>query len=520
MNAMLPINALNPEVLLRQLAKDGAQITVDTRALNAGDIMMAYPVGNLNQRSDNRSYIANALALGVAAVLYDPEDLDSELLAVCEDERCIAIPELAKKAGAIAAAWYGQPSQYMRVIGVTGTNGKTSVAQWIAQGLDLKASPSAIVGTLGAGLYQNQKPTGYTTPDAPRLQSLLKDLKEQGAKLVAMEVSSHALDQGRVNGVIFDTVVITNLTQDHLDYHGSMSDYALVKKKIMAVPGIKNIVINADDDFGQECLLELSQSSDNSGVRIWAYATQVEKLSVLPCFPGKQLKRVLAKNIQTQASGMSFECLLDDQSLGVINTQSLGLFNISNMLAVASVLLSGDIEQFQIQSILESLIPVKGRMELVIGKSDQAPLAIVDFAHTPDALEKTLKALQELAIKRSGDIWCVFGCGGDRDSLKRPIMGRIAEQYASHVMLTSDNPRTESPELIIAEILSGFKHPEDVLINADRATAILQVIRQAKSQDIVLVAGKGHEETQEVAGKKHPFSDQLHLQLAMGGAAV
>jgi UDP-N-acetylmuramoyl-L-alanyl-D-glutamate--2,6-diaminopimelate ligase len=520
MNAMLPINALNPEILLRQLAKEGAQITVDTRALNNGDIMMAYPVGNSNQQSDNRSYIATALALGAAAVLYEPENLSSDLAAISEDERCIPVPGLAKKAGTIAADWYGHPSQFMRVIGVTGTNGKTSVAQWIAQGLDLKTSPSAIVGTLGAGLYQDQKFTGYTTPDAPRLQTLLKDLKQQGAKVVAMEVSSHALDQGRVNGTMFDTVVITNLTQDHLDYHGSMSDYALAKKKIMAVSGIKNIVINADDQFGQECLLELSKSLSDAGVNIWAYATQAEKLLALPCFPRNQLKKILASNIQTQSSGMSFECLLDGESLGVINVQSLGLFNVSNMLAVAAVLLSGDLEKAQLKPILQSLTPVKGRMELVFGKSEQAPLAVVDFAHTPDALEKTLKVLHDLAIKRSGDIWCVFGCGGDRDRLKRPIMGRIAEQYATHVMLTSDNPRTESPEQIIAEILSGIEYPEDVLVNTDRATAILQVIRQAKTQDIVLVAGKGHEETQEVAGKKHPFSDQLHLQLAMGGAAV
>ena len=523
MNAMLPVNALPLEIILQKLVKAGAKMTNDTRALKAGDVMMAYPVGNQRQLTDNRSFITEALNKGAAVVLYDPQGLSADLLDVCKDERCVPVENLSDQAGVIAAHWYGEPSQAMRVIGVTGTNGKTSVAQWLAQALNQKNQPSAIIGTLGAGLLDHVAPTGFTTPDAPQLQTLLSNLKNQGATSVAMEVSSHALDQGRINGTYLDTAIVTNLSQDHLDYHGDMAEYATAKKKIFATPGLKHLVINADDAFGQDCLKELGQSLlEQDEPSIWAYATLPENLLALPCYANikknSKFRKVLASHIQVTAQGMEFELIVDGDNAGYVKTKFIGDFNISNALAVAATLLAGGMAIGEVKQAIEKLQPVKGRMELIHSKSTQAPLAVVDFAHTPDALEKVLKTLKPIAEKRQGQLWCVFGCGGDRDVTKRPLMGGIAERYAAHVMVTSDNPRSEDPELIMANILAGFSDASCALSNADRATAILQVVRQAKAEDVVLVAGKGHEETQEIAGKKLPFSDQVHLQLAMEGS--
>jgi len=519
MNAMLPINQLPIDVLLQQHSDVAADMTVDTRSLKIGDVFLAYPVGNARQASDNRAYIPEALKLGASLVLYEPSGLPADLEAACKDERCIPVKELGKNAGVIASNWYQTPSQKMRVVGVTGTNGKTTVSQWIASALNTKNAPSGIIGTLGAGLFDQVMATGYTTPDAPRLQALLKVIHDKGASSVAMEVSSHALDQGRINGVNFDTVVITNLSQDHLDYHGSMSEYAAAKRKIVDLPGVKNIVINADDLFGQECLRDLASRTLNSDVTVWAYATQAESLLTLPCFANKNYKKVLASDIHLMNQGMTFNLTVSGEDLGLVQTSFVGVFNVSNALAVFACMLAGGKSCEQSKEIITQLKPVKGRMELV-SQSSLAPMAIVDFAHTPDALEQVLKTLNVMARERNGQLWCVFGCGGDRDATKRPIMGRIAERYADHVMVTSDNPRSENAEKIIAEILSGFENSSCAHVNPDRATAILQAVRQAKAQDIVLVAGKGHEETQEIAGKKHPFSDRMHLQLAMGGMSL
>ena len=522
MNAMMPINSLSLEVLLSphfEHVPSTASMSIDTRVLSAGDVFLAYPVGNAQQKSDNRVYIPTALNLGVSLVLYDPDGLNIELQKSCEDQRCIAVKNLAVHAGSIAAQWYGKPSDAMRVIGITGTNGKTTVSQWLASALNSKKSPSAVIGTLGAGLINEAVSTGFTTPDAPQLQSILKTIQDQGAKSVAMEVSSHALDQGRVNGVTMDTVVFTNLSQDHLDYHASMKDYANTKKKIFDLPGVRHAVVNADDLVGQECLTELSKKMLTSDLTVWAYATQAQSLLSLPCFANAKLKKILAADIQLSQGGMSFDLIINGQNIGRTETQFVGAFNVSNSLAIVACLMAGGLSGEQAQRAIEQLKPVSGRMELVLGTSNESPMAIVDFAHTPDALEQVLKTLRVLAKERQGDLWCVFGCGGDRDQTKRPLMGRIAESQATHVMVTSDNPRSEDPQKIINDILSGFEQPEKAQVNLDRATAILQVVRQAKPEDIVLIAGKGHEETQEIAGKKLPFSDVVHVRLAMGGSA-
>ena len=499
-------------------------MTGDTRVLKAGDVMLAYPMGNTRQLSDNRPFIGHALSLGASLVLYEPQGLSQvvsaeDLRLIEQDSRCIAVENLTEQAGVLAAYWYGQPSQAMQVIGVTGTNGKTTITQWVAQALQAKQGKSAVMGTLGAGLLGATQKTGFTTPDAPRTHALLKDMLDQGAASVAIEVSSHALDQGRVNGVEFDVVVVSNLTQDHLDYHGDMLEYANAKKKILHLPNVKHIIINADDDFGQVCLAELAKSIEPE-TTIWAYATQAEKLLSLPCYAAGKMRKILAEDIHLAHQGMTFNWRLDGQVGGQVKTQLIGLFNVSNALAVMATLLANGCAATELTSLIEQLKPVMGRMELVPGKAQHSPMAIVDFAHTPDALEQTLKTLRVIAKERSGQLWCIFGCGGDRDPSKRPVMGGIAERLSDHVMVTSDNPRSEDPEKIISEVLSGCEAPEKVQTNSDRATAILQVIRQAKEQDVVLVAGKGHEDTQEIAGKRHAFSDQLHLQIAMGGAAV
>lgn len=519
MNAMLPTNSISLESLLSVHVRPGAKMTSDTRALEAGDVMLAYPVGNSRQLTDNRVHIAQALSLGAALVLYEPSGLTEELKTVCKDSRCVAVPHLAEQAGEIAANWHGQPSRLMRVVGITGTNGKTTVSQWLSQALHSADQPSGVIGTLGAGIVNDLTMTGFTTPDAARLQALLKEIQNRGAHSVAVEVSSHALDQGRVNGTYFDTVVITNLSQDHLDYHGDMKEYAAAKKKILDLPEVKHVVVNADDLFGQECLQYLAKKMGDTNITVWAYAAKSENLLSLPCFAKKAIKKVLATDLQMNDQGMKFQLIIDGEDAGLIQSRIVGTFNVSNALAVFACLLAGGKTVQYAKNSIEQLQAVQGRMELVPRSTAQQPMAVIDFAHTPDALEQVLKTLQVIAKQRGGQLWCVFGCGGDRDALKRPIMGRIAESIADHVIVTSDNPRSEVPEKIMADILSGFDVPEKAQTNADRATAILQTIRQAKPEDVVLIAGKGHEETQEIAGKKQPFSDRVHVQLAMGGVA-
>ena len=519
MNAMLPINSIPLESLLSEHIKPDAQMTSDTRVLKAGDVMLAYPVGNSRQLTDNRIHIAKALSLGAALVVYEPSGLNEELKTVCKDSRCIAVNDLAEQAGEIAANWYGHPSQLMRVVGITGTNGKTTVSQWLSQAMHSADQPSGVIGTLGAGIVNDLTMTGFTTPDAARMQSLLKAIQKNGAHSVAVEVSSHALDQGRVNGTHFDTVVITNLSQDHLDYHGDMKEYAAAKKKILDLPGVKHVVVNTDDSFGQECLKYLARKMRDTDITVWAYATKSENLLSLPCSANKSFRKALATDLQMNDKGMKFQLIIDGEDAGLMQTRIVGAFNVSNALAVFACLLAGGKTIKSAKNSIEQLQAVQGRMELVSRATAQQPMAVIDFAHTPDALEHVLKTLLDIAHQRAGQLWCVFGCGGDRDALKRPIMGRIAESIADHVMVTSDNPRSEVPEKIIADILSGFEVPEKAQVNADRATAILQTIRQAKPEDVILIAGKGHEETQEIAGKKHPFSDRVHVQLAMGDVA-
>jgi UDP-N-acetylmuramoyl-L-alanyl-D-glutamate--2,6-diaminopimelate ligase len=493
-----------------------AKVTADSRQVEAGDIFFAYPVGHGKALRDGRDYISAALKNGAEVVVFDPAGMSGQYQ---DHPKFFAVENLAKQVGYLCAQWYDFPSRQLQVIGVTGTNGKTTITQWLAQALDQPNSRAAVLGTLGSGFPGALAQTGYTTPDGPRLQSQLKAFLDAGAKYIAMEVSSHALEQERVAGLEFNCAVFTNLSQDHLDYHGSMANYAEAKAKLFQQAGIKHAVINLDDSFGRELATQLLAQNR---IKLWAYALSKEQFSGFEKFSDR-LHCIYAKD--TVLTGAGYTSLFVYQGIGehLANAAVLGEFNLSNCLAVWAVLLTQGMTCEQASKRLGLLRPVAGRMELIsLNKTQKSegPLVVVDYAHTPDALAKALLALRPIASERGGKIWCVFGCGGDRDAGKRPQMGKVVQQYADHIVLTSDNPRSEEPETIISMILSGMNSgAQNIQTVPDRAAAIMAAVRHADAADVVLVAGKGHESTQEIKGKKFDFSDQEHVLLAAGGMA-
>jgi UDP-N-acetylmuramoyl-L-alanyl-D-glutamate--2,6-diaminopimelate ligase len=516
---MMAIVIIEPHLLishLRDLTIPSAKICADSRQINSGDIFFAYPVGRGTGYRDGRDYISAALANGAAAVVFDPADgVADEYL---DHPQCFAIENLATIAGELCSEWYDYPSKELNVIGVTGTNGKTSITQWLAQALDKESHRAAVLGTLGTGFSGALEHTGYTTPDAPRLQTQLKELLDQGAKQVVMEISSHALDQERVSGLNISCAVFTNLTQDHLDYHGTMVEYAQAKAKLFTLSGLKHAVINFEDPFGRELAIKLLVENR---LKVWGYALSNVVFAGFEKF-GTRLMRVYAKDVVLAQVG--YETIFTHEAVDSpkMSLSVLGEFNLSNCLAVWTVLLTQGFSPLEASERMKKLNPVPGRMELIGLNSAQknaGPLVVVDYAHTPDALSKALIALRSIANQRGGKLWCVFGCGGDRDVSKRPKMGMVAQEYADHIVLTSDNPRSEDPTEIIAAIRSGMTaNQENIQSLPDRAAAIMAAVRHADTHDVVLVAGKGHESTQEIKGKKIDFSDQEHIRLAAGGA--
>ena len=501
---------------LRDLTSADAKVTADSRQVESGDIFFAYPVGHGNALRDGRDYIAAALANGAAAVVFDPADgVANDYL---DRSECFAVENLSNLVGELCAEWYGYPSKKLNVIGVTGTNGKTSITQWVAQVLDEPNHRAAVLGTLGTGFPGALVQTGYTTPDAPRLQTQLKELLDSGAQQVAIEISSHALDQDRIAGLDVRTAVFTNLTQDHLDYHGTMGEYAEAKAKLFQLPQLENAIINFDDAFGRELAMKLLAVD---GPKVWGYALSDNAFAGFEKF-GDRLKRAYAENTVLTSAGYESQFSCDTFSSSVVQLPVLGDFNLSNCLAVWTVLIAQGISLDEASKRMSKLSAVPGRMELIrLNKTQRSegPLIVVDYAHTPDALTKALNALRPIANQRDGKIWCVFGCGGDRDAGKRPQMGGAAQAFADHIVITSDNPRSEDPESIIAMIQSGMTGD---LVNVqalpDRAAAIMAAVRHADVKDVVLVAGKGHESTQEINGKKFDFSDHEHIRLAAGGS--
>ena len=380
------------------------------------------------------------------------------------------------------------------MVGVTGTNGKTSVTQWIAQALSARGRKCAIVGTLGNGFPGELIPGPNTTPGAQVLREFLPESVRQGAQACAMEVSSIGLHQNRVADVRFDVAVFTNLTHDHLDYHRDMADYAAMKRKLFEMPGLGHAVLNLDDAFGRELAASLKGRVPTLGYTLG---------DAIGC------DRVLrATGLSENGHGIAFT--LD----GVrFEAPVVGRFNVSNLLGVSGALLAGHEQLADIAGVLRHIVPPAGRMQPVGGKD--APLVVVDYAHSPDALEKVLTTLRGTTQARGGQLLCVFGCGGDRDPGKRPQMGAIAERLADAVVVTSDNPRGEDPPAIIAQILAGMTSKPAV--EADRAAAINAAIAAADARDVILIAGKGHEPYQEIAGVRLPFSDLETAKSALAG---
>lgn len=398
---------------------------------------------------------------------------------------CIEIKALRSKLGLIADRFYQSPSQSLNIVGITGTDGKTSVSHFLAQVMD----DCAVIGTIGLGKLDNLQKATHTTPDVLSLHKLLAELKEQGVKTIAMEVSSHALDQGRVENIQFDVAVLTNLSRDHLDYHKTLEAYAEAKAKIFTWPGLKNIVVNYDDAFGQK-----TYENRGGGLRYRI----AESDGINDSSPSDSL---VAENTKFSEKGIGATIKYAGQQ-GKLNVGVIGRFNLSNILATLGAMLALGLQLDDALERVNKVSTVKGRMEKV---SDSDSLVVVDFAHTPNALETVLKALREHTQEQ---LICVFGCGGDRDPGKRSLMARIAEMNADVVIATDDNPRTEDPKEIMADIVVGFECPEKVMIEHDRAKAIQLALKQAKTGDVVLIAGKGHEKIQILATGTIPFSDQ------------
>lgn len=513
---------------LKQHVASQAIIKIDSRQILPGDILAAY----ITDGVDNRQHIHDAIARGAAAILFQDDNqetlyedfVDQSTLPILANHYPhtnalhakpiprLNIASLGKFIGYIASEWYRQPSQSLLTVGVTGTNGKTSCSYWIAYTLNQLGIDTGLIGTLGVGKPKQLKMTGFTTPDAPQLQLHLSNLKKQNNQAVIMEVSSHALQQGRTNGTQFDIAVFTNLTQDHLDYHCSFNAYRAAKSKLFAWPSLQTLVLNCDDLMGRSLLLQYAGK-----VQIIAYSIGqlTEEIFATAATP---IKKLFASEIFSHASGTSIT-IDGDWGNTTFHAPTYGEFNVSNLLSVMATLLAAEQSLDSIIRIMPSLPPVPGRMEVVAeSESANSPLVIVDYAHTPDALLKCLLATRPIASAKGGRLIVVFGCGGNRDTTKRSQMGAIAAHDADLVILTSDNPRHEKPAAIIEDIQLGIPEHQQTKIKIieDRANAILQTIRIfAQSNDVILIAGKGHEATQEIAGKQYEFCDRNHARLAL-----
>lgn len=486
--------------VLDELKKQGVSptgLSADSRQLAPGDVFLAMP----GARSDGRACLQEAVARGAVAVLWEREGI-----AAVEGAKMLTVPNvgvthLREHSGEIAHLVYGRPSEKLRMVGVTGTNGKTSVSQWIAQALTLLGKPCAVIGTLGNGFPGELQDSPNTTPDAVTLQRVLAGFVAADAAACAMEVSSIGLDQGRVAAVAFDIAVFTNLTRDHLEYHGSMEAYGAAKKQLFVMPGIKAAVINLDDPFGVTLCAGLA-----GGVRRIGYT--LEDASTMA---GQADEIVAAENLVVTGNGLAFN-IRTRQGEVRIEAPLLGRFNAANLLAVLGTLLASGIALEQAAKVLPVLTPPPGRMQAAACGQDE-PLVVIDYAHSPDALEQALATLAEIAAARGGKIICLFGCGGERDPGKRPLMGKVAEFLADRVLLTNDNPRGEDPQAIIDDILRGTSG--GVSVEPDRAAAIQSAVMDAAANDVVLVAGKGHEHYQEIAGRRLPFSDLEQARAAL-----
>jgi len=477
-------------------------ITLDSRTVVENGVFLSLS----KDAEQHKDFLKQALNNGAIAIVYDDGfSLSEQEKYLCKEHGATlyAVENLAIQAGEIAARFYGHPSENLTVLAITGTNGKTSVSQFIAQAFESLAIPCGVIGTLGVGRVERMETTGMTTPDPVTLQSVLAEFKSQSINHVVLEASSHALEQGRLNSVAIDVAVFTNLSRDHLDYHQTMQEYAAAKLRLFKFASIKHAVVNLDDDFAQSIITAVNDSA----VELLTYSSEsvAEQKSEL---------LVQAVGISTKPTGISFK-LHSQYDEAEVSTSLLGHFNVANLLATLQGLVASGIEFETALKAITHCHAVNGRMEVYGG--DEQVQVVIDFAHTPDALIQAMTSLRA-HLTDTGQLWCVFGCGGDRDKGKRALMGEAVEIYADKLVITSDNPRSESNETIVEEILTGINDTTAVVVEHDRKKAIKHAIKAATTNDIVLVAGKGHEQYQEIAGIKHPFSDKEIVMLALAAA--
>ncbi|MFT7721541.1 MAG: UDP-N-acetylmuramoyl-L-alanyl-D-glutamate--2,6-diaminopimelate ligase [Roseateles sp.] len=476
----------SPDAATRWLAEwCTGTLRSDSRRVQPGDAFIAWP----GYARDGREYVAAALAAGAATCLVEEDGVERFGFT---DARVAALPDLKARTGEIAAAYFGRPTEALDVIAVTGTNGKTSSAWWIAQASAELGRRCGVVGTLGVGEPPRLDYNGLTTPDPVLLQAAFARMVEQRFAACAIEASSIGLVEGRLAGSTVRVAVFTNFTQDHLDYHGDMAAYWRAKRALFGFPGLRAAVVNLDDAQGDALARELA------ALDLWT--TGVAHGDA----------RLTARGLHYTGEGLAFTLHEGDASAAV-QTGLIGDYNAANLLGVAGALRAQGHALADVARALARVTPVPGRMQRV-GNGRELPQVVVDYAHTPDALDKALAALQGFAQARGGVLVCVFGCGGDRDAAKRPLMGAIAARRAGRVVVTTDNPRTEAPARILADITAGA--PGATVIEA-REEAIRSAIRDAGPRDIVLVAGKGHEDYQEVLGVRRPFSDVAEARAAL-----
>lgn len=477
----------------------------DSRLMQPGDGFVAWP----GAATDGRKFVRAALDGGAHAAVVERSGVEAFNLA---DDRVAMVTDLKAQAGAIASAYHADPSAAMDVVAITGTNGKTTTAWWVAQLLSAVHKPCAVVGTLGIGHPERagraghtMVSTGLTTPDPVLLQERLRAMVDEGTLACAIEASSIGLIEGRLNATRVKVAVFTNFTQDHLDFHGDMAAYWQAKLALFGWPDLAAAVVNVDDAQGAQVLARLASRA----VDVWTIAVD-------PPVPA----RLSAVGFSNTAQGVRFEVVERDAAGAVVETVSLGLpvvgrYNVSNVLCALASARALGVPLAQATAACVALTPVPGRMERLGGEAGREPMVLVDYAHTPDALEKALQALQPMVRARQGALWVVVGCGGDRDTSKRPLMAAAAEGGAQQVVLTSDNPRSEDPNAILAQMVAGLSFPERASVEADRATAIAQTVLRAAVNDVVLIAGKGHEDYQDIQGVKRPFSDAAQARAAL-----
>ena len=463
-------------------------LTTDSRKVGAGDGFIAWP----GAATDARRYVGDVLNAGAGACLVEMSGIDTYGFV---DEKIAAYADLKTAAGPIAAAYFEEPSRQLQTIAITGTNGKTSTAWWLAQALGKLNRKCGVVGTLGIGMPGAMVFNGLTTPDPVLLQQQLRRFVDEGFIACAIEASSIGIAEQRLAATSLQVAVFTNFTQDHMDYHGSMQAYWKAKESLFTWPGLQSAVINVDDVKGRALCEKLKASSIN----VWTVAIH-------------EPARLQGQAVVHHAGALSF-VVTEGAERRTVTTSAVGLYNVSNLLGVMGALRALGVSLEDAAKVCSDLSAVPGRLNIL--NQTGKPLVVIDYAHTPDAIEKVLLALQPVARARGGKLWCVFGCGGNRDVSKRPLMATTAQKNADQIVITSDNPRSENSATIISQILLGLTPGSSVQVQVDRALAIAQALASAQPDDVVLLAGKGHEAYQETDGIKHPFDDMLHAQAAL-----